>query len=292
LGVLNVFYEQPHRFTLDEIYVLDLLATQAAVALENARLYDVEVKQIEQELDIARQIQRGFLPQRIPQLPGWNIAAVCLPARETGGDFYEFVERTDGTLGLIVGDVTGKSISAAMLMAVAQSLANAKGSDYASPARVMAETNRLLCKDVPKHTFVALSYALLSPNGGQICLSNGGQLDPFLAPAAGNRPVRLVETGGSRLPLGILPAVDYDETVVQLAPGDLLVFYTDGLVERKNGAGALFGFERMAALLEELRGQSAEAALNALLQAAEEFAAGLGPHDDTTLVVVQRLNEG
>jgi len=292
LGVLNVFYEQPHQFTLDEIYVLDLLATQAAVALENARLYEVEVKQLEQELEIARQIQRGFLPQQVPQLPGWGIAAVCLPARETGGDFYEFVERTDGTLGLIVGDVTGKSISAAMLMAAAQSLANAKGSDYGSPARVMAETNRLLCEDVPKQTFVALSYALLTPDQGQICLSNGGQLDPFLVPAAADRPVRLVETDGSRLPLGILPAVNYQETAVQLAPGDLLVFYTDGLVERKNGAGTLFGFERMAALLEGLRGQSAGVALDALLRAADEFAAGVGPHDDTTLVVVQRLNEG
>jgi sigma-B regulation protein RsbU (phosphoserine phosphatase) len=292
LGVLNVFYEQPHRFTLDEIYVLDLLATQAAVALENARLYEVEVKQLEQELEIARQIQRGFLPQQVPQLPGWRIAAVCLPARETGGDFYEFVERTDGTLGLIVGDVTGKSISAAMLMAAAQSLANAKGSDYASPARVMAETNRLLCEDVPKQTFVALSYALLTPDQGQICLSNGGQLDPFLVPVAGDGPVRLVETSGNRLPLGIFPAVNYQEVPVELAPGDLLVFYTDGLVERKNGAGSLFGFERMAAKLEELRGHSAEAALNALLRAADEFAAGIGPHDDTTLVVVQRLKEG
>ena len=122
LGVLNVFFDQPHQFSLDELYVLDLLATQAAVALENARLYEFEVKQVEQELEIARQIQQGFLPQQIPQLPGWKIAAACLPARETGGDFYEFVERTDGSMGLIVGDVTGKSISAAMLMAAAQSL--------------------------------------------------------------------------------------------------------------------------------------------------------------------------
>jgi len=291
LGVLNVFYEQPHQFTLDEIYVLDLLATQAAVALENARLYEVEVKQIEQELEIARQIQRGFLPQQIPQLSGWQIAAVCLPARETGGDFFEFVERADGTLGLIVGDVTGKSISAAMLMAAAQSLANAKGSDHGSPARVMAETNRLLCKDVPQHSFVALSYALLTPNQGQICLSNGGQLDPFLVPAAGGRPVRLIETDGCRLPLGILRAIDYQETALRLAPGDLLIFYTDGLVERKDAAGNLFGFDRMATVLEGLRGQAADVALAALLNAADDFADGIGPHDDTTLLIVQRTKE-
>jgi serine phosphatase RsbU (regulator of sigma subunit) len=289
LGILNVFYERSHRFTLDEIYVLDLLATQAAVALENARLYEVEVKQIEQELEIARQIQRGFLPQHIPQPSGWSIAAACLPARETGGDFYEFVQRADGSLGLIIGDVTGKSISAAMLMAAAQSLANAKGSDHSSPAKVMAETNRLLFKDVPEGTFVAMTYALLTPDHNEICLSNGGQLDPFLVPSTGSQPVRLLDTPGNRLPLGILSNIGYQEISVKMSPGDLIVFHTDGMVERKDAGGNLFGFERMAAVLENLRGHSAEAVLTTLLQTADQFANGLGPHDDITLVVAQRI---
>jgi serine phosphatase RsbU (regulator of sigma subunit) len=288
LGVLDVFYQTPHHFTVDELYLLDLLATQAAVALENARLYELEVKQVEQELAIARQIQRGFFPQRIPQLSGWEIAAACLPARETGGDFYEFVERTDGRLGLIVGDVSGKSISAAMLMAAAQSLVNAKGSDYRSPARVMAEANRLLCKDVPHGSFVALAYALLRPENNEVCLSNGGQLDPFLVPA-GNQPVRLIETPGSRLPLGIVREVAYQETSVTVTPGDLLVFYTDGVVERKDAAGRLFGFERVAATLENVRGRSPEVALKILLKAADAFAEGVSAHDDVTLVVAQRI---
>ncbi|MCL4297675.1 MAG: GAF domain-containing protein [Anaerolineae bacterium] len=290
LGVLNVFYDQPHYFTSDELDLLHLLATQAAVALENARLYELEVKQVEQELIIARQIQQGFFPEKIPQLPGWEIAAVCLPARETGGDFYEFVEREDGALGLVVGDVSGKSIQAAMLMAAAQSLVSAKGSDHHSPARVITETNRLLYKDVPEGAFVAAAYALLAADGPIVSLSNGGQLAPLLVPA-GSEPIRLIETPGDHLPLGIIAATAYEELSFALAAGDLLVFYTDGLVERMDSARQLFGFERLMTTLEHLRGQSAEAALQALLQAADTFANGVGPADDMTLVVVRRVNE-
>jgi serine phosphatase RsbU (regulator of sigma subunit) len=289
LGVLNVFYDQPHYFTSDELDLLHLLVTQAAVALENARLYEFEVKQVEQELNIARQIQQGFFPKQIPILSGWEIAAICLPARETGGDFYEFVERADDTLGLVVGDVSGKSIPAAMLMAAAQSLVSSKGSDHRSPARVMIETNRLLYKDVPPGAFVAASYALLSAGSDEVCLSNGGQLAPFLVPANGE-PIRLIETPGSHLPLGIMADMAYDELSFPLASGDLLIFCTDGLIERKDAAGRLFGFEGALAVLESLAGQSPQAVLDALLEAADAFANGVGPADDVTLVVVRRVS--
>ncbi|MBE7473518.1 MAG: GAF domain-containing protein [Anaerolineales bacterium] len=288
LGVLNVFYDQPHTFASDELDLLHLLATQAAVALENARLYELEVKQVEQELNIARQIQQGFFPEQIPTLPGWELAAICLPARETGGDFYEFVERTDATLGLVVGDVSGKSIQAAMLMAAAQSLVSAKGSDHRSPGKVMTETNRLLRKDVPPGSFVAVSYALLSAGSGEVYLSNGGQLAPFLLPSQ-SEPILLIETPGDHLPLGIIADITYDELSISLAPGDSLIFCTDGLVERKDGAGQLFGFERMLAVLESLRGQPPQVVLEALLSAADTFANGIGPADDVTLVVVRRV---
>lgn len=288
LGVLNVFYDQPHTFASDELDLLHLLATQAAVALENARLYEFEVKQVEQELNIARQIQQGFFPEDIPSLSGWEIAATCLPARETGGDFYEFVERTDATLGLVVGDVSGKSIPAAMLMAAAQSLVSAKGSDHRSPGKVITETNRLLCKDVPLGSFVAVSYALLAADSGEVELSNGGQLAPFLLPAQA-KPILLIETPGHHLPLGIIPDMAYDELSITLAPGDSLIFCTDGLIERKDAAGQLFGFERALTVLETLRDQPPQVILDTLLAAADTFANGIGPADDVTLVVVQRL---
>lgn len=290
LGVLNVFYDQPHTFASDELDLLHLLTTQAAVALENARLYEIEVKQVEQELIIARQIQQGFFPEDIPWLPGWAIAATCLPARETGGDFYEFVERTDATLGLVVGDVSGKSIRAAMLMAAAQSLVSAKGSDHRSPGKVITETNYLLCKDVPPGSFVAMSYALLSADSAEVRLSNGGQLAPFFLPAQAE-PILLIETPGHHLPLGIIPDMTYDELSITLAPGDSLIFCTDGLIERKDAAGQLFGFERTLTVLETLHGQPPQVVLDTLLAAADTFANGIGPADDVTLVVVQRVGK-
>lgn len=291
IGILSVDHTRPNFYSQADTQLVTAFADLAAIALENARLYEVEVKQVEQELHIAHQIQQGFLPKRLPDLPGWTISAVCLPARETGGDFYEFVERPDGLLGIVVGDVSGKSIPAAMLMVGAQSAVRAKGSDHRSPARVMIETNRLLYGDVPKGAFVAASYALVEPQQDKICLSSGGQIAPFLVPANG-QPIRLIETAGERLPMGILPEVRYEETTLTLGPGDTLVFHTDGLVEQHNQVGSLFGFERVIDTLDRLRGQSPEIILRSLLEAAHQFSDGNGPHDDVTLVVVQRVANG
>jgi serine phosphatase RsbU (regulator of sigma subunit)/putative methionine-R-sulfoxide reductase with GAF domain len=288
LGVVSVSYDDPHHFTAHELDALELLALQAAVALENARLFSLEVKQVEQELSIARQIQQGFLPQEIPHIPGWDLTAVCLPARETGGDFYEFVGRRDNYWGLAIGDVSGKSIQAAMLMGAAQSLVAAKGSDHFSPARVMAETNQLLFEDVPHGAFVALCYALVSPESNKLVFSNGGQLAPYLVPS-NQQPVRLIETPGFHFPLGIFPTVTYDEFSLSLQPGDMMVFFTDGLIERMNPERQLFGFEEVAGVLETLRGQSAQRVLQALLRAANQFARGEHAHDDVTILVIRRL---
>ena len=290
IGILAIDHTQPDFYDQSHAQMITAYADLAAIALENARLYEFEVKQVEQELNIARQIQRGFFPERLPELAGWAVAAICQPARETGGDFYEFVERTDGSLGVVIGDVSGKSITAAMLMADAHSIVRAKGSDHRSPAKVMAESNRLLYDDVPSGNFIALSYALLSPDNNEISLSSGGQVAPFLVPANGD-PLRLIETPGDRLPLGVLPEVDYEEMTLSLNPGDLLIFHTDGLIEQHNDSGAMFGFEGMSTLLEGLRGQRPHVVLQALLKEAKDFANEAGPHDDITLLIVQRTDE-
>jgi serine phosphatase RsbU (regulator of sigma subunit) len=173
-----------------------------------------------------------------------------------------------------------------MLMAAAQSFTSAKGSDHRSPAKVLQETNRLLYEDVPQGSFVAVSYALLEPNGGQVWLSNGGQLAPFLVPA-NDAPIQLIETSGPRFPLGILPDIAYHELELTVAPGDTLVFHTDGLIESRDRTGKMLGFEGVVAILESLRGQSPQAILDALLAAGDEITEGVGSHDDVTLVVAQ-----
>jgi serine phosphatase RsbU (regulator of sigma subunit) len=288
LGVINVAYREPHRFTSHELDALQLLSLQAAVALDNARLYAIEVKQIEQELNIARRIQQGFLPRKFPELPGWSISAVCLPARETGGDFYEFVRRRDNHWGLAIGDVSGKSIQAAMLMSVAQSLVGAKGSDHYSPGKVMAETNRLLYEDMPSSAFVAISYILISEGSNVVTFSNGGQLAPFLVPAK-KGAIHLLETPGAHWPLGVLADVEYEELSLSLEEGDMLVFFTDGLIERMNPKRQMLGFDGVRAALEDVRGWPTNRVLKHLLVVAENFAMGTGAHDDITLLLIQRL---
>lgn len=288
IGLLTVDHAQPNFYTQADGALIMAFADLAAIALENARLYEFEVKELERELEIARQIQRGFFPKQTPNIPGWLIAAICRPARETGGDFFDFVLRPDGALGLVVGDVSGKSIPAAMLMAAAQSFVSAKGSDHPSPAKVIRETNRLLVEDVPKGSFVAVSYAVLSPRSTEVKLSNGGQLAPFLVPANG-QPIRLIETAGPHLPLGVVIEIDYEESEFVVTPGDTLVFHTDGLVECRDKAGHMLGFEGVMAILEGLRGQPPDIILNALLAASDRLTDGHGSHDDVTLVVAQCL---
>lgn len=288
IGILAVDHCQPDFYSQADAELLTAFAHLAVIALENARLYEFEVKQVEQELRIARQIQQGLFPRRIPDLPGWQIAAVCLPARETGGDFFDFIKRADGKIGIAVGDVSGKGISAAMVMAAAQSVVGAKGTDHMSPAKVLRETNHMLCDDMPENTFVALAYALLEPQGDTVLLSNGGQLAPFLLPARGRGAASLVETPGSHLPVGIVTETVYEDGAWTLQPGDSLVFHTDGIVERKNERGKLFGFERLASVLNQLRGRPPQVILDTILQAVDDFAGGVGQADDVTLVVIQR----
>ncbi|MEM7343115.1 MAG: GAF domain-containing protein [Chloroflexota bacterium] len=287
MGVLTVDHLEPNFYTETHAKLVTTFADLAAIALANARLYELEVKQVEQELMIAREIQQGFLPKTIPNFPGWEIAAICLPAHETGGDFYEFIERPDEQLGVVVGDVSGKSIRAAMIMADAHSVVRAKGSDYRSPAAVLSQTNHLLYDDMPKGAFVAVSYALLSPGSDTICFSNGGQLAPFLVPANTTQPIHLIETPGNHLPLGIVTNLDYQEMTLPLRPGDSLVFYTDGLIEQQDEAGNMLGFEEVYSLLGKLRGQPPTVILSSLVKAVQDFADGIGPHDDITLVVAQ-----
>ena len=289
IGMLTVEHHLPDYYQPRHGELIQAFADLAAVALENARLYEFEVKQVEQELHIARQIQRGFFPSQLPQMPGWEIAAICKPARETGGDFYTFVERDDDALGIVVGDVSGKSIPAAMLMAGAHSLLRSKGSDHRSPAKVIREANRLLYDDVPDGAFVAASYALLSPTDNRVWLSSGGQVAPFLVPANG-KPIDMIEPPGDRLPLGVINDVLYEEMCLTMNPGDLLIFYTDGLIEEHDQSGSLFGFDRVKRMLNALRGKSPQTVLKLLFKATREFARSEAPHDDITVVIVQRTD--
>jgi serine phosphatase RsbU (regulator of sigma subunit) len=284
LGVLNIDSHQPNHFSQRDVEVALAFANQAAVALENAQLYQQSVTRVEQELEIARRIQSNLFPRELPRVPGITVAARAQPARETGGDFYDVVPLDERQLGLIIGDASGKSIPAAMLMAVARSIARSEAHDHELPATVVRETNRWIVRDVPARSFVALSYGRFDAASRRLVLANAGQLAPLRRSADGS--VSYLDVPGPTLPLGIVPETQYEAAEFVLAAGDTLVFYTDGIVEAHNAQRELFGFERLERIVGEFGHQPPDELIKTLLNAVETFCDGYAQHDDMTLLVL------
>jgi serine phosphatase RsbU (regulator of sigma subunit) len=286
-GVLNIDSRQPYGFSDRDQEVALTFANQAAVSLENARLYAESILRFEQELAIARQIQSNLFPRVLPHIPRVAIAARCLPAREMGGDFYDCFlidEHQPGLLAIMVGDASGKSVPGAMLMAISRSVARSEARDHAAPETVMRETNRLMAQDVPHGSFVALSYATLDVRRRRLALASAGQLMPLLRRK--NGAIRYLEPPGPTLPLGILPEIGYAALSFDLEPGDTLVFYTDGVVEAQNVMRQLFGFERLEQIVHMYGDQPPNVLLDIILRAVDDFIDGRAQHDDMTLVVL------
>jgi serine phosphatase RsbU (regulator of sigma subunit) len=285
LGVLNIDIRSAGgaSFSERDIEVARTFANHAAVALENAQLYQESVARVEQELEIARRIQSNLFPRRLPYVSGISIAARCLPARETGGDFYDVIDL--GTrVGVIVGDVSGKSLPAAMLMAVARSTSRSEARNHETPWVVLTETNRWLVDDVPRNAFVAMSYAVVDPQLRRMTLANGGQLSPLLRRADGGTGF---VAAPSALPLGMLIDTEYSQVEIDLAPGDTLLFYTDGIVEAHDQCRNLFGFDRLEALLARWGHLPPDDLIALILIEVARFAEGTPTHDDMTLVALR-----
>ncbi len=284
LGVLNIdLCNEGAHFDERDIEVARTFANHAAVALDNAQLYQKSVGRIEQEMEIAQRIQANLFPSQLPHIHGLSIAARCIPARETGGDFYDVIDM--GTrAGIIVGDVSGKSLPAAMLMAAARSTCRSEARNHETPWVVMTETNYWLVDDVPDNAFVSLSYALVDPRQRCLTLASAGQLSPILRRTDG--VVSFVHAPPA-LPLGIATSVEYDQIELDLHKGDTLIFYTDGIVEAHNQDNELFGFDRLEALIATWGHLMPDDLINAILHDVDRFAEGTATHDDITIVVVR-----
>ncbi|HEV2237392.1 MAG TPA: PP2C family protein-serine/threonine phosphatase [Ktedonobacterales bacterium] len=272
--------------------VRELLAAVAAAvaptlaAARAAHEHAVEERQrerVDQELRTARRIQESLLPKALPALDGWHIATCYQPAREVGGDFYDFIELGDGHLGIVIGDVTDKGIPAALVMATTRSMLRAIATQpAASPGSVLAQVNALLCADLPPSMFVTCFYAILEPATGRLRFANAGQDLPYLRRADGS----VGELHARGMPLGLMPDMAYEEADTALALGDAVLFYSDGLVEAHNPAREMFGFPR----LKELLGGEADGAPIAMLlrELADFTRPDWEQEDDITLVALRR----
>lgn len=240
-----------------------------------------ERERIEQEMRVAHDIQLAFLPKQLPHLPGWQVEAHYQPARAVGGDFYDFIDLPDGRLGIVVGDVSDKGVPAALVMCATRSMLRAASQGLDSPGVVLAQVNELLYRDIPPNVFVTCLYAALDLASGRMRYANAGHNLPYLRTDGGVGELRA--TG---MPLGCMPGMTYEEKTVTLAPGDSVLFHSDGLVEAHDTDRQMFGFPRLMALVERRRG----AQLIDLLVAELARFTGVGwqQEDDVTLVTLQR----
>jgi serine phosphatase RsbU (regulator of sigma subunit)/anti-sigma regulatory factor (Ser/Thr protein kinase) len=289
VGLLNLGPRLSEQdYSSDDRGLLNRLATQAAPAIRVAQLVreqraqSRERERIEQELRVARLIQQTLLPKELPALPGWQLDTYYQPAREVGGDFYDFLIFDDHRLGIIIGDVSDKGVPAALVMATTRSILRSVAQVTVAPSKVLEQANDLLYPDIPPNMFVTCLYAILDPQSGRLSYANAGHDLPYRC--HGNAVSELRATG---MPLGLMPGMCYEEKETTLMPGERLLFYSDGLVEAHNPEREMFGFPRLMKLLQEY---SNDTSLSAFLL--DQLNTFTGPdcqqEDDVTMVTLTR----
>src|ERR671912_807694 len=243
-----------------------------------------ERERIEQELRIARLIQQTLLPKALPELPGYDIAAYYQPAREVGGDFYDFLHLQDGYLGLVMGDATGKGMPAALVMAGARSMLRAVAQSSDSPGEVLKRANDALVADIPPNMFITCFYAVLDPETGRLRYANAGHDLPYVRQGGDVKELR-----ARGMPLGLMPGMGYEQKELVLEAGNSVFFYSDGLVEAHDREGEMFGFPRLRRLIAANSVGSGEELVNFLLEELYSFAGqGWEQEDDITLTTLYR----
>jgi serine phosphatase RsbU (regulator of sigma subunit)/anti-sigma regulatory factor (Ser/Thr protein kinase) len=290
IGVVQLLNKQGGAFTARDERLLEAMAAQAAISIENARLYEQEIQQrlLNQELETARIIQKSFLPQTIPQYPGWNIGAFWRPMREVAGDYYDFYALPDGRLAVVIADVSGKGVPAALFMALSVTVLRfAMGLNF-SPGELLDRANQAIIADQQSRMFATVFVGYLDLEKSRLQYASAGHNPPMLFRAGGQR-CEFLEASG--VAMGLFEAARFSEGEVTLDEGDILVLYTDGITEVFNAQEEEFGEARLARLVIANAGRSAQALSDLVVEAARAFAVEDGMVDDETLIVIKRLTD-
>ncbi len=291
IGVLNLGEKKSGKFySREDVDLARTLANQGAMAIENARMVEevIEKERMEEELNIARDLQMSMLPADTPQVAGFEIAAYSMSAREVGGDFYDFINMGADKAGMVIGDVTGKSVSGALVMSASRTLFRTLSEEELSVKDSMMRANQRLKKDVKSGMFVALLYAVFDSEDKTLTMCSAGQTQPVHISAKTGEAV-LVETQGDTFPLGIIEDAAYEETQLKLQPGDKVILYTDGIVEAMNEEEEIFGFDRLLEVVKNSQPMTAETLLEEINGKVNEFAGNAAQHDDITIIVIQAM---
>src|ERR687893_1346396 len=296
IGLLNLGPRlSQQEYSADDRKLLNDLATQTAPAVRVAQLVRQqqqeaqERERIEQELRIARLIQQTLLPKTLPELGGYDLAAFYQPAREVGGDFYDFLDFDDGRLGLVVGDVTDKGVPADLVMANTRTMLRAAAQRLFSPGEVLRRTNEALVTDIPPNMFITCLYAILEPESGRLLYANAGHDLPYRRRAG--RSEGADELRATGMPLGLMPGMGYEEKEIVLERGESVLFYSDGLVEAHDTQREMFGFPRLQGLVGTHR-SGGSSLIGFLLSELGRFTGeDWDQEDDITLVTLERSEE-
>jgi len=276
-----------HLFSPRRIRILSGIANQTAIAIENARLQAQEAERIRltHELELGHNIQRNLLPQAAPQAAGYQIHYLWRSAREVGGDFFDFMPLPAGKVGMVIADVSDKGIPAALYMMFARTVLRVVAFSRRDPAATLMRANAIILADSASDMFITAYCSVLDPAGHTLTYASAGHNLAFYLPASGAAAEPLTTTG---IPLGIVPEARIEQKTLALAPGDVVLFYTDGVTEAMNAADEMFGDERLATVLAAHRDEPAEAIANAIGAAVQDFVRDAPQYDDVTLILLKR----
>jgi sigma-B regulation protein RsbU (phosphoserine phosphatase) len=265
------------------VAIVNILEGQRNRLSESVR---IQRDELTRDLELAAEVQRRLLPQRFPDLEGYEVAARLYPAKIVGGDYYDFLKLPGGDMGLVFADVAGKGTSAALLVSAVKMAVQVSAPHSSGPDKTLESLNQAICDLTNQERPVSFFYGCLEIEQGSLGYSNGGHHPPFLIKNSSREMISL-ETGGPVL--GLIPGTRYESSTVKLEPGDLLVFYTDGIVEAENPEGEPYSQERLVSLVKSHQGRGASELIESVYQSVAEFRGSSLAEDDSTLLVVRVL---
>jgi sigma-B regulation protein RsbU (phosphoserine phosphatase) len=286
LAVINKINQGP--FTDDDVRLLSIMSGQSAQVLENARLHEEEKKRIalEKELVAAHEVQMNLLPKKLPKVPNFEFAAINLPAKEVGGDFYDIFVLDDHTYEIVIADVAGKGLPAALMATLGKGIISSQIVQHLSLESQLTASNSILRGIIPAKSFITSILAVVNSKDRVVTFANAGHCYPLLFRADSNTVEQLVVRG---MALSLAQEIRFEVRSVQMQPGDCVLLYSDGLEDAQNMMQEFFGEEKLASTLQRHASNTAEILLKNVVAEIQHFTAGVAQFDDITVFIIKAI---
>ena len=292
IGVISAFSRTAKGiFTSEFVELFTSLASQVGVAWRNAQQTDrlITAREQQRELAIAKDIQLGLLPTKVPDFPGVRLGGLCIPAKEVGGDYYDYLIHEDGRLALVIADVSGHNVGAALIMAETRTLIRSRSDKFTKPQELLRELNQFFYDDLTRaELFITLFYLQYQAASREISFASAGHSPTLLWQARNQQCLRLDPEG---LIIGVKEDFTYEQESLKMEDGDVLLLYTDGVIEAENKSNELFGEERLVELLSEKHQLPPQELIDYIVEQVRIFSGHHNFQDDVSLVVMQATQE-